>query len=170
MENSNDTKNQEGLRKLRELLKDTKITMMATNLQKVPFSICPMTLQQMDEQGDLWFFTAKDSDHFREIENDNRVQIIVSNESEQRYLSIFGNAVHMMADNKVDELWNPMLNTWFDGKDDPNLALLNVNVENAQYWDTDSNKLVSFYDMGKSATMDKNPVVGKKGHIDLQSH
>lgn len=72
------TKDRESLQKIRELLQNTRICMMATNLEKIPFSVCPMTFQEIDEQGNLWFFTPKNSDHFRDIEKDNRVQLIFS--------------------------------------------------------------------------------------------
>jgi hypothetical protein len=59
--------------------------------------------------------------------------------------------------------------TWFDGKDGPNLTLLKTNVENARYWDNNINKLVSFFRMAKSAMTDENCDFGENGHIDLQN-
>ncbi|MGB5556030.1 MAG: pyridoxamine 5'-phosphate oxidase family protein, partial [Flavobacteriaceae bacterium] len=141
-----------------------------TNLEKIPFSICPMTLQEMDEKGDLWFFTGRNSDHFKNIENDNRVQLIVSETDDHTYISLYGNAVHIVDDEKVEQLWNPMLQAWFNGKNDSNLALLNVNVESAFYWDNDQNKLVSLYQMVKAMTTEEKAELGKKGHINLQNH
>ena len=73
MKNRQYSKDDDGLHKLRELLKDNKVLLMATNLNKAPFSVCLMSLQEMDAQGDLWFFAHRDSDHFKNIEKDNRV-------------------------------------------------------------------------------------------------
>lgn len=170
MNDTNYTKDKNGLKKLRDLLGNTRTMMMATNLEKIPFSICPMTLQEMDEQGDLWFFTSKNSDHFKNIESDNRVQLIVSNTDDHTYISLFGNAVHMVDDAKVNELWNPMLQAWFNGKDDSDLALLNINIESAFYWDNDQNKLLSLYHLAKAATTGERAHLGEKGHINLQNH
>lgn len=170
MKSTTFTKEGEGLQKMRALLQNTRVFMMATNLEKIPFSVCPMTLQEMDERGDLWFFTPKNSDHFRDIERDNRVQLIVSNENEQQYLSIYGNATHIIDEQKLDTLWNPMLKAWFNGKDDPNLALLNVNMESAYYWDSQQNSLVTLYELVKSEVTGQPAELGEKGHINLQNH
>jgi general stress protein 26 len=163
-------KQNKGIQKMREMIKGHRVFMMATHLEKIPFSVCPMTLQEMDAQGDLWFFTPKNSDHFKDIENDNRVQLILANEQEHLYLSIFGNATHMVDEAKVDQLWSPMLKAWFNGKDDPNLALLNINMETAFYWNQDQSKLVPLYDMGGTTGKDDPSNAGEKGTIVLQNH
>lgn len=170
MNTTNYTKDKDGLQKIRSLLANTRVFMMATNLKKIPFSVCPMTLQDMDEQGDLWFFTPRDSDHFRDIEEDNRIQLIISNENEQQYLSIYGNATHIVDDEKLNQLWNPMLKAWFNGKEDPNLALLNINMESAYYWNNDQNKMISLYHLMHAASTGDRSVMGEKGHVDLQNH
>ena len=170
MEETNYLKNKEGLDKIRTLLGTARVFMMATNLEKTPFSVCPMTLQEFDEQGDLWFFTPKNSDHFKEIEKNNRVQLIMSNEKNQCYLSIYGNATHIVDNHKIDQLWNPMIRAWFNGKEDPNLALLNVNMESAFYWDSDESKLVSLYHLDKAVSTDDRSHMGEKGYINLQNH
>ncbi|MGY0392846.1 pyridoxamine 5'-phosphate oxidase family protein [Bizionia sp. KMM 8389] len=170
MSTINYTKDKNGLDKMRDLLETPKTVMLATQLEKIPFSVCPMSLQQMDDQGDLWFFTSKSSSHFADIEKDNRVQIIYSDDSKKRYISIHGNATHIIDANKVDELWSPVLNTWFNGKGDENLALLNVNMENAYYWDSQQSKLVSFFKIVEGTITENTPDLGNKGHINLQNH
>lgn len=170
MSNKNYTKDKDGLQKMRQLIELPKIVMMATRLDKIPFSICPMTLLEIDEQGDLWFFAAKNSDNFKDIEYDNRVQLIYTDEREQKYISIFGNATHIIDQKKVDELWSPMLKTWFEGKDDPNLVLLNINMENAYYWENAISKLVSFFTTAKSPLGDSDTEKINKGYIDMQNH
>jgi general stress protein 26 len=170
MSDKNFTKDKDGLQKMRNLIDAPKIVMMATRLDKIPFSVCPMTLQQMDDQGDLWFFTSKKSDLFGDIDFDNRVQILYSDEGKQKYISIFGNASHIVDEQKVKELWNPMMNNWFEGKDDPDLALVNVNMENAYYWDNQYSKLVSFFKIIKGTMTEVKPDLGDKGHVNLQNH
>lgn len=164
------TKENDGLQKIRSLLADIRVLMMATNLGKIPFSACPMTLQDMDEKGDLWFFTPRDSRHFKHIEKDNRVQLIGSNEREQTHLSIYGNATHIIDHSKVDQLWNPMLKAWFNGKEDTNLALLNINMESVYYWNNDENKMISLYYLLHAAETGDRNVMGEKGHVNLQNH
>jgi general stress protein 26 len=43
----------------------------------------------------------------------------------------------------MEELWNPILKAWFPkGLDDPNIILLKVSVEAAEYWDSTSSTIV----------------------------
>ncbi|SHI46562.1 pyridoxamine 5'-phosphate oxidase family protein [Pseudozobellia thermophila] len=170
MRNKTYSKDGDGLRKLRELLNDNKVLLMATNLKKIPFSVCPMSLQEMDVQGDLWFFAHRNSDHFKDIEKDNRVQLLLANEKGQQYLSMYGNATHIVDREKKQALWSPMLGAWFDGIDDPNSVLLNVNLESAYYWDMIENKWAALHRLQGSLAGQEGPELGEKGHIDLQNH
>ncbi|WP_127140805.1 pyridoxamine 5'-phosphate oxidase family protein [Flagellimonas marinaquae] len=167
MNKRNYMKSPEGLQRIRTLIDEQKTVMMASDLDKTPFSVCPMTLQQMDEKGDLWFFVAKDSGLFEDIEKDNRVQIIYSDEQNHHYVSMFGNATHIIAKQKRAELWNPDLLNWFKGKDDDNLALISVNMENAYYWDHENAKLVSFFKIGKGGSVKETSDSETKGFVNL---
>ncbi len=133
----------EKYQKIREIIENSKVGMMATNLGKKPYNVFPIGIQQMDQNGDLWFFSSKTSDLFEDIQKNSRVQIIYSNEEKQEYLSVLGDAVPLMLANKVHELWNPMLSAWFEGKTDPNLILLNIKIEQAKYWNSKTNQMVS---------------------------
>jgi len=168
MTEKNFTKEGKGISKIRDFLMEPKIVMMATALEKIPFSVCPMTIQQVDAQGDLWFFSAKDSDHFKDIERDNRVELIYSDESNKIYISIYGNATHVIDFQKVNELWNDRLNDWFESKKDSNIALMNMNIESAYYWDSSARKLVSFF--ANNSANENLPDDSKKGHINLNNH
>lgn len=121
--------------------------MMSTNLGKEPYNVFPMGTQKVDQNGDLWFFSNRNSDHFDDIQSDSRVQITYSNGVEQEYLSIIGDAVPMVDSNKMDELWSPLLTSWFKGKKDPDLVLLNVKIEEAKWWDSKTNRMIPLISM-----------------------
>lgn len=170
MSNKNDLKDKDGIEKLKNLIEESKVVMMATRLDKIPFSVCPMTLQEIDDQGDIWFLSSKDSSHFHDITYDNRVQVIYLDEKNQTYISIFGTATHIEDIKKVEDLWNPIMNNWYKDKNDANLTLLNLNIENAFYWDYDENKLVSFFKMISTSVSDGKTDIGEKGRINLQNY
>ena len=74
----------------------------------------------------------------------------------QRYVSVSGTAQLVRDRAKVEELWNPIFNAWFpDGLDDPDLALLKVTVEQAEYWDSPSSKVVQLYGFVKAVATGK---------------
>src|SRR4030095_6416126 len=132
------------IEKIREIAKDANICMFVTDLSNLPLMGRPMATQEVDEEGNIWFMSDKNSDKNREIEKDQQVQLFYSHTGNYEYLSIYGNAEIVNDRSKIEELWTPMAKTWFrEGKDDPNISLIKVTPEDAYYWDTKNNKMVS---------------------------
>ncbi|WP_367870642.1 pyridoxamine 5'-phosphate oxidase family protein [Luteolibacter sp. Populi] len=134
----------EAVEKMRELVGDSPTCMLATNIAGVPPHLCPMQVQDVDDEGCLWFFSGADSAHNSHVQADPRVQLIFSNNSKHEYLAVYGTAEITNDIDKVDELWSSMVKTWFpQGKDDPNLTLIRVCPEKVHYWDVKDGKLVA---------------------------
>lgn len=151
-------KEEQQINKIRRIIEENKVGMMMTNLGKRPHNVFPMGTQQVDLNGDLWFFSSMVSDHFDDINADSKVLITYANENKQEYLSIYGDAKPIKDTEKIDELWNPMLNAWFDGKTDPNLIFLNVKIIKAKYWDSESNQMEPVLDNSKTDIKSENAV------------
>ena len=134
----------EAVDKIREIATNANICMFVTNLSNLPLAGRPMATQEVDGDGNIWFMSNRNSDKNREIDNNEKVQLFYSHTSNYEYLSIFGRAEIVNDRSKIEELWTPMAKTWFkDGKDDPNIRLIKVIPEDAYYWDTKNNKMVS---------------------------
>jgi len=52
-------KQTEAILKLKELAKDIKFALMATDLQAKPAHVIPMTTKEVDEDGNIWFLSDK---------------------------------------------------------------------------------------------------------------
>ncbi|HET6723445.1 MAG TPA: pyridoxamine 5'-phosphate oxidase family protein [Chitinophagaceae bacterium] len=134
----------DAVEKIREIAKDANICMFVTDLSKLPLMGRPMATQEVDEKGNIWFMSDRNSDKNRDIEKDPQVQLFYSHTGNYEYLSIYGSAEIVNDRTKIEKLWTPMAKTWFkEGKDDPNISLIKVTPENAYYWDTKNNKMVS---------------------------
>jgi len=134
----------DAVKKMREIAKDANICMFVTDLSQLPLAGRPMATQEVDEEGNIWFMSDRNSDKNKQIENDDQVQLFYSHTSNYEYLSVFGKAEIVNDRSKIVELWTPMAKTWFkEGKDDPNISLIKVIPEDAYYWDTKNNKMVS---------------------------
>lgn len=101
----------------------------------------PMTVMFEDADrnaGVLWIFTAKDHDLTRAMGQSNRAIASYSAKDHDLFASLRGTL--QVVDDKatVDRLWNPMIAAWYDGKDDPKLALVRFDVEDAKIWVSDS--------------------------------
>ncbi len=132
----------ETINKVRELVKGIDIAMLTTVSEQGLVSR-PMKTQDMDSEGNLWFFTKKDTGKFHELLQNKQVNISYSDKS---FVSIRGEAELVDNNEKKKELWSKgyeiLLETTYD---DPNLVLIKVNAETAEYWDSGNKfKMVSF--------------------------
>ncbi|RZM19503.1 MAG: general stress protein [Pedobacter sp.] len=135
---------EEGVKKLKELSEKASICMFCTELDKLPINTRPMSLQECDEDGNLWFISSADSNKNFEIGHDKRVQLFFMNNSNSEYLSIYGDAFIYDDKATIEDKWSPMAKAWFkEGKDDPKLTIIRVAPKETYYWDTKAGKLVS---------------------------
>nr|WP_321226378.1 pyridoxamine 5'-phosphate oxidase family protein [uncultured Psychroserpens sp.] len=167
MKNEENLIGKDAIQKIEAILDNNKLAMMSTKLTSMPFSVCPMTTQEIDENGKLWFFTGKDSDHFRQLEKDNRLHLTYSNQGDQEFLSVYGVSDVSENKQKIDELWSSFLKVWFTGKDDPNLALLCVTIKDAYYWDQKYNKAVTLFNMAKAAISGEKSDTNEQGELSV---
>ena len=146
------------LKDLREKIKDVKFGMFTTLNPEGKVTSRPMTSQQLDDAGNVWFFTSDESDFVRHLSMHPQVNVSFADPEDSLYVSIAGHAELTRDRAKIDELWSPLVSAWFDGgKEDPHLALVKVHVNTAEYWDTHSSKMTQLYALAKSALTGKAP-------------
>jgi general stress protein 26 len=134
---------QEHVQKLRELIKDVRVAMMTTAEPDGTLHSRPMATQETEFEGELWFFTSIQSAKVNEVRQNRHVNLSYADPDGNRYVSISGMAEIVRDRNKAQELWNPLHKAWFPkGLDDPELALMKVRVEKAEYWDSPSSSMV----------------------------
>jgi general stress protein 26 len=94
----------------------------------------PMTAQAEDDRPPIWFFTANDNALVRNLASGNRAIATFSAKDHDLFASIKG-SLHLDNDRAtIDRLWNPFVAAWYEGKDDPKLALLRLDAEDAEIW------------------------------------
>ncbi len=157
------------LKDLKDKIKDVRFGMFTTLDPDGTLSSRPMTSQQLDEDGNLWFFTSDVTDFVRHLEEHPNVNVAFSDPSDSLYVSVAGHAELTRERAKIDELWSPLVGAWFDGgKEDPHLSLIRVHVGSAEYWDTKSSKMTQLYALAKSALGGKAPRdIGEHKKISL---
>ena len=158
---------QESIEKLKGMLEGIDFAMLTTSAGG-KFRSRPMSTQEMDENGDLWFFTSDDTHKVEEIEADDRVLVAYSQPDDNTYVSVFGRAKLVKDRAKIEELWNPIHKAWFpEGVDDPHLSLLKITVEEAEYWDSPNSKLVQIAGFVKALVTGQEADGGEYGKINL---
>lgn len=137
-------------RKLVELINDIPIAMMTTFGTDGPRSL-PMARQEAEVAGgaELWFITARDSDHVRAIQHDPRVALTFS--ARDSWVAVTGRA-HVVDDQaKLEELWSTFAEAWLpEGPEGDNATLIRVDVESGEYWDTPGSKVASLISFAKA--------------------
>ncbi|WP_439882888.1 pyridoxamine 5'-phosphate oxidase family protein [Pontibacter sp. MBLB2868] len=166
--NNNQT-SQENLHKLIDMIKDIDIAMMTTMERDGSLRSRPMRTQKTNPDGILWFFTGYESGKSHEIsENDSHVNLSYSKPDDELYVSVSGRASLTRDKQKIDELWSPTLKAWFpEGKDDPNVALIKVKIDKAEYWDAPNSTLIQLYGMAKAALTGESAKTGDNKKINL---
>lgn len=100
----------------------------------------PMTVNFEDEDreaGLLWIFTAKDHDFTRAMGQSNRAIGSYSAKGHDLFASLRGTLQIVNDPAVIDRLWSPIVAEWYEGKDDPKLALVRFDVEDAKIWLSD---------------------------------
>ncbi|MGZ0712991.1 pyridoxamine 5'-phosphate oxidase family protein (plasmid) [Coraliomargarita sp. W4R53] len=148
----------EAAARVKELVEDIDFTMLTTLDGRGTLVSRPMSTRQMDESGDIWFFTADDSKKAAEIEGDSDVGLSYCDAKGMRFVSIGGRArvVHDRA--KMEELYTASLDIWFEqGLDTPDIALLRVTPLETEFWEPAHGKVVMAAGMLKSLVTKDTP-------------
>jgi len=169
MDGLKNLRSEDAIVKLRELAESIDICMFCTNLKTDDGASCrPMSTQKVCDQGNIWFFSPRDSDKNMEVEWNKKVQLFYSHPGKDSFMIVNGEAEIILDKEKIEELWSPVLKAWFQGgKEDPNISILKVKPTTAYYWDTEGNKMINFLKMMASAATGKNLVEGNEGTLSI---
>ena len=126
----------ENIRHLAELIQDVDIAMMTTVAKDGRLVSRPLGTQDVEFDGDLWFATECDSGKVDEIAAHPNVNVSYASKGKNTYVSVAGRASIVRDRARIEALWSPAMKLFFPGgKDDPNLCLIRVEVDSAEYWD-----------------------------------
>jgi general stress protein 26 len=128
----------------------------------------PMITREMDEQGNLWFFTKRDSAKAKNIATNKLVNVAYAKPEDALYVSVTGVATLVDDMDKKKTLWNPFVKAWFpEGLDDPDLVLLKVTPERAEYWQGPSTQLGRVVSIAAKLATGGKVSTGKQVEISL---
>ena len=156
-ENTKDIFGAEAAKKIKELAEKAETCFFCTDLSAgKPFATRPMSVQQVDDEGNFWFLSSNDSHKNSEINSDHSVQLLFQGSAHSDFLNIYGTASISEDKAKIKELWNPILKTWFtEGIDDPRISVIKVRPEEGYYWDTKHGNAVAALKMVAGAIIGK---------------
>lgn len=115
----------------------------------------PMTAQLEDELydggeygGPVWFFTATDNNLYQMIQQAElaggqpRAMAHFASKGHDVWATVHGTLSTTRDRATIDRLWNRFVAAWYEGKDDPKIALIRLAPEDAEIW-IDASSLVA---------------------------
>ena len=158
--------------KLWDLIKHIKFAMFTTRHGNGHLHSRPMTTQngKIDEDSTLWFFMSRRGEVVADIASEPAVAIVYADTDADDYVSVSGQARVVDDRSKKQQLWNKMNEAWFpQGIDDPDLALVQVSITHADYWEAKDSKLTQLFKMAKSAITGQPPTdMGEHGRVNMR--
>ena len=158
----------ESMQEIGKIIKGVKFAMVTTQNAEGHLHSRPLTTQEADFSGDIWFIGSKDSGSVADIKAHERVNVSYSDTDKGTYVSVSGAATLPEDRAKLEELWSDFYKAYFpQGIDDPNIQLIKVEASGAEFWEGNG-KVRSLFQMARAAVTGKTPGdMGKNETVKL---
>jgi len=137
-DNHENLHHQDAIAKIKEVVKKSSSCFFCTAVSTGGSeAVRPMSVQKVDDEGNLWFLSADDSHKNQELSMASTVNLYFQGSPHSDFLHIHGHATISKDKEKIKELWEPIIKTWFTGGvDDPRITVIKVVPSDGYYWDT----------------------------------
>jgi general stress protein 26 len=149
------------------MIKDIKVAMM-TSWDGEELHSRPMHGYQQEFEGKLYFFTKHDSGKTSEIGRYDKINLAYADIKANSYVSVSGRGRVSTDRELMKRYWSPMASAWFPkGLDDPDLALIEVDADSAQYWDSTSSSMRYLWEVARANLTGREPDMGDNAKVEL---
>jgi general stress protein 26 len=156
----------EDTRKVAELIKGQRFGFLTTTTPEGTLTSRPMTLQEVEFDGDLWFFAERGSHPVLHVAASPQVNVGVG--SGGTWVSLTGQARVVDDVAKKKELWNSAVEAWFpNGPEDRDVVLLKVEGDSAEYWDSPGGRLATAFSFVKAKATGERIDSGENEKVEL---
>lgn len=156
---------------LAKLMKKIDIAMLATVGKGGHLVSRPLSTQCASFDGErVWFLTEGDTPKVGEIRRHPKVNVAYASKDANTYLSVAGEARVLRDQALIDTFWNDAMKAFFPrGKDDPNLMLIEVDVDTVEYWDGPGSWIGKALTFAVARVTGNDDVMGENRIVDLRS-
>lgn len=126
----------------------------------------PMSAHLERESNAIYFLT--DARHHKddEIARNPGINLSFADASAQKYVSLTGSAVVSNDRAKIKELFSTPAKAWWDSAEDPNIRVLKITPDDAEYWDSPGT-VVSYVKMAAAAVTGTRPDLGENRKVSM---
>ena len=155
--------------RIRDVVDKAKTCFFSTAVAKGPsHGTRPMNVRKVDDEGNLWFLSADDSHKNLELQSNIAVELYFQGSPHSEFLHLRGHAAISRDKDKIKELWEPIIKTWFTGGvDDPRITVIKVTPEEGYYWDNKHGDMVAGVKMLVGAAVGKTLDDSIEGQINV---
>ena len=147
--------------KIWNLIKDIKVGMLVTKDDNVPRAR-PMHLVQDEYDGTIWFYTQRSAEKVIEAKGGSEVCLTFSDPDEGIYVSMSGTARLTDDQAVIDKYWSSEVAAWLPEKEDPELVMLEIDIQMGEHWASKESKVFQLYEIAKAnVKSDKTPDIGE---------
>jgi len=152
---------EDDLKTLTQLIGKFRFAMVTTMETDGSLVAHPLTVQEAEFDGDLWFVIGKDAPAAQHLARNPHAGVSMS--SDDAWVSLTGTGRIVEDRAKLEELWKPALEAWFpNGKDDPNVGLLHFTADGAEFWHSPGSKIVHLVTL-----LTRRKIEGENEKLDL---
>ena len=165
---SDNLSREESIGHIAGIIKDIKFALLTTANGNGQLHARPMTTQQTEVDGDVWFIGSKDSGSVADIRQNPQVNASYADTGKGSYVSVSGRAELVDNRAKLEELWSDFYKAYFEGGiDDPRVQLIKIEAQEAEFWESDG-KFRSLFQMARAAVTGKPATdMGKNETVKL---
>src|SRR4051812_9091301 len=126
----------------------------------------PMSAYLERENNAIYFLSDARRHKDEEIAHNPSVNLSFANASDQKYVSVTGTAVVSNDRAKIKQLFSTPAKAWWDSADDPNIRVLKISPEDAEFWDSPGT-VISYVKMAAAAVPGTRPDIGENRKVAI---
>lgn len=152
--------------RLWKAIEDHRIGMLGVTGDSHHFQ--PMTAFAEPEANQVWFFTRNDTDLAREVATQPGAEATFIFQDRKLQACVDGRISLDHDRGRIDRHWNAHVAAWYpEGKDDPRLTLLRLDVTEAGVWVTEGGLLKYAFEVAKANASSATPDVGERRDLNF---
>ncbi len=117
-------------------------------------------------RGEDAIYFLGDAHHHKDEEISENPNVGLAFADGQKFVSVTGRAAVSRDKAKIKDLWGPAAKAWWDSPDDPNIRLLTVKPDDAEFWDGPG-KIIGTIKMVAAAATNTRPNYGENRKVAM---
>jgi general stress protein 26 len=126
----------------------------------------PMSAYLERENNAIYFLTDARRHKDEEIARNPDINLSFADAGDQKYVSVTGTAVVSNDRAKIKQLFSTPAKAWWDSAEDPNIRVLKVTPDDAEFWDSPGS-VISYVKMAAAAVTGTRPNLGDNRKVAL---